>query len=475
MTVIRSFFRNTLCLVSDTRGVTAVVMAVSMATLVGFAGLGVETGLWFSQKREYQTAADAAAISGAFQLANGNSLGANCSSATTTIWGAGCAMALNNGYSSGTNNSITINEGNWNGTTFTANGAPLNAVQAVISERKNSLLSVAYISNVTIRSSAVALVQSGAGHGCVFQLGNFNANSSNNAGISVSGSSGLNLGTNCSVVANATGPDSINVNGGNNNQITAYNLFAAGDVNFTGTPNYTLAAGQIPVSQEQQQQDPYSSSCTGGAAAGCDPLPAPPVPTGSNQNGSLPSKSMNCPASPAPVSLQPGQYTNGMDMSVCTSYTMAAGTYYVSGGDVVIKGSNVTGSNVTVVLTSTNSKSASVQISSNATGSLTEPTSSGTYSGVLFYQYDTSNKVGSINSCSSPANSINANGGISLEGLIYMPSQPLCFQGTPTTIAGHCLQLYSYQISIGGNPTIDDTGCPASTTGSSIKQIVLAQ
>ncbi len=445
-----------------------------MATLVGFAGLGVETGLWFSQKREYQTAADAAAISGAFQLANGASLGTDCSSATTTIWGAGCAMALNNGYSSGTNNSITITDGNWDGTTYTANAAPLNAVQAVISEQKNSLLSVAYKPNVTIRTSAVAILQSGAGHGCVFQIGNFNATNSNNAGISVSGSSGLNLGTNCSVVSNATGPYSINVNGGSNNQITAFDLYAAGDVNFNGSPNYTLAAGQIPVSQEQQQQDPYSSSCTGGAAAGCDPLPAPPVPTGSNQNSSLPSKSMNCPASPTPISLQPGQYTNGMDMSVCTSYTMAAGTYYVSGGDVVIKGSNVTGSNVTVVLTSTKNQSASVQVSSNATGSLTEPTS-GTYSGVLFYQYNASGNTGSVNSCSSPANSINANGGISLEGLIYMPSQPLCFQGTPTTVAGRCLQLYSYQISIGGNPTIDDTGCPASTTGSSIKQIVLAQ
>lgn len=162
-------------------------------------------------------------------------------------------------------------------------------------------------------------------------------------------------------------------------------------------------------------------------------------------------------------------------MSVCTSYTLASGTYYVSGGDVSISGANVVGNNVAIVLTSTNgSGKSSVQISSNATGSLSAPLT-GTFAGIIFDQYNQSGGTGNNSSCQSPANSINANGGLTLDGTIYLPSQPLCFSGTPTTLSGGCLQLYAYQMSISGNPTFDDTGCVSGTTGNNIKTVSLVQ
>src|ERR1700730_8080670 len=62
-------------LVSDTRGVTLALVAAAVSALIGFTGLGVETGLWYAMKRQNQSAADVAALSGALELLAGQSNG----------------------------------------------------------------------------------------------------------------------------------------------------------------------------------------------------------------------------------------------------------------------------------------------------------------------------------------------------------------------------------------------------------------
>jgi Flp pilus assembly protein TadG len=56
---------------SDRKGVAAVVAALALTVLIGVVALGVETGLWYAIKRQDQSAADAAAISGAYEVAAG--------------------------------------------------------------------------------------------------------------------------------------------------------------------------------------------------------------------------------------------------------------------------------------------------------------------------------------------------------------------------------------------------------------------
>src|SRR5467141_609563 len=58
-------------LLHDTRGFTAVFLALTLSVLIGLAGLGVETGLWYAIKRVNQSAADVAALSGALEFAGG--------------------------------------------------------------------------------------------------------------------------------------------------------------------------------------------------------------------------------------------------------------------------------------------------------------------------------------------------------------------------------------------------------------------
>jgi uncharacterized membrane protein len=45
------------------------LVALLLPVLVGLTGLGVETGLWYAIKRQNQTAADEAALSGAMEVA----------------------------------------------------------------------------------------------------------------------------------------------------------------------------------------------------------------------------------------------------------------------------------------------------------------------------------------------------------------------------------------------------------------------
>ena len=56
----------------DRRGLSAVTVAVSMPVLFGVAGLGVDTGLWYAMKRQNQSAADAAALSAAYEVIGGH-------------------------------------------------------------------------------------------------------------------------------------------------------------------------------------------------------------------------------------------------------------------------------------------------------------------------------------------------------------------------------------------------------------------
>src|SRR6516164_1526807 len=76
----------------DERGVSAVVVAISLTAVIGFGALGAETGMWYAVKRQNQSAADAAAISAAYEVLAGNT------DVTTYLTPAATRAASQNGY-----------------------------------------------------------------------------------------------------------------------------------------------------------------------------------------------------------------------------------------------------------------------------------------------------------------------------------------------------------------------------------------
>ena len=52
----------------DARGASAALVAIALPVLIGFGALGAEAGSWYTLKLRSQYAADAAAISAAYEV-----------------------------------------------------------------------------------------------------------------------------------------------------------------------------------------------------------------------------------------------------------------------------------------------------------------------------------------------------------------------------------------------------------------------
>jgi uncharacterized membrane protein len=159
----------------DERGVSAIIVALTLTVLVGFAGLGVETGLWYSIKRQNQSAADAAALSAAYEILAGNTTPENLTAAATRA-------ATQNGYT-----------GNTPVLTYPYSDAIVsNAVGVKLDKPQATLLTGLFLPSVTIETKAVARVFPAA-PGCILTL------SPTGEDVEVSGSSTLSA-PDCSVM-----------------------------------------------------------------------------------------------------------------------------------------------------------------------------------------------------------------------------------------------------------------------------------
>ena len=133
----RSFWTGFL---RDRRGVVGVALAVLLPVLVGFAGIGIEVGLWFAVQRQNQSAADAAAISAALEYAARTESGVPIDPAAATA--AAATTANYNLFSTSPPNTLNVYPcydymvgGSCN--TSGSTGTP-NAVQVVLTQPLNT-------------------------------------------------------------------------------------------------------------------------------------------------------------------------------------------------------------------------------------------------------------------------------------------------------------------------------------------------
>src|SRR3979411_1016025 len=97
-------FRLSVGLLHDRSGTIAVLLALALSAIVGFAGLATEVASWAYTKRAMQGAADAAASSAAAELASSTVAGSSATSTQMTNTGRSVAAAMHfaNGSSSTT-------------------------------------------------------------------------------------------------------------------------------------------------------------------------------------------------------------------------------------------------------------------------------------------------------------------------------------------------------------------------------------
>jgi uncharacterized membrane protein len=130
----------------DRRGFVIVMVALLIPAFIGLTGLGAETGLWYAIKRQNQSAADEAAISGAMEVAA--NVADITAQATTT--------ATRNGFNNNAPNTITVNNPPSSG----PNSNNQDAVEVILSQQQGGLFASLYMPNVTIKTRAVALANS---------------------------------------------------------------------------------------------------------------------------------------------------------------------------------------------------------------------------------------------------------------------------------------------------------------------------
>ncbi|RVD25463.1 hypothetical protein EN738_14000 [Mesorhizobium sp. M4B.F.Ca.ET.017.02.2.1] len=350
---------------SGAGGNVAVIFAFALPVVVGGAGLGVETSLWYYSSLKLQAVADAAAYAGALEKIAGSD--------NPTIVAAATQSATSNDFvAPGT---IEVNTPPLSGPN-TAN----KAVEVIVKHNLDRYFTAIFNSApVPQQARAVARITD-ASKACVLAL----SPSAVQAAL-FSGNTTVNL-TGCSVMSDSVAADAIRTQGSATLKadclITVGGMVLNNPVTTTCSSNLTQA---LPAS------DPFSSLPTPAATNPCR-----------NVNGNKTSQT-----------LQPGTYCSGMDLK--GNVTLQPGVYVVQGGMKINANAVVAGSGVTIFMAGSNT----VSMNGTATVTLSAPTS-GTYSGMLFYGDRTGTAAQST---------FNGTATSLLTGAIYFPKQQVNYLG----------------------------------------------
>ena len=350
----------------DESGQVLVIAALCMTILMGFVAIAVDVGLLLREKRVLQIAADSAAIAGAAELNNGD---------VTT--GAQADASLN-GVTDGVS-----------GATVAVSQPKAGYVQVIASQSQPTFF-MQLFNRSSMTVSALAVAAAVPSPSCVVTLSN--TPPGGNAGVEITGSADLTL-TSCGLEDDATGTG-LHVTGGA--------AMSASSIGLVGTANLHNGAVVTPTPVNNNisaVSDPLSSIATvppaSDYASGCLADP------GYTTNQTI------GPASPSGfVCYSSFSITKGSP-----TITLNPGLYIFNGGQLdIASGSTINGTGVTFYFVN----GASFTFSNGATLNVSAPTS-GTYSGLLFYQAPADTAADSF--VGGSAGNIN--------GIFYLPAAQL--------------------------------------------------
>jgi hypothetical protein len=458
----------------DERGVTVVLVGMAIFALIGFTGLAVETGLWYTIKRQNQSAADVAALSGARELYAWQASGLTAD----TIYPDICALAERDAQ----RNNFTFNSFTCPSTSpgctspssgqMCANNPPVlgthqnnDSVEVILAQQQNTFFAGLFLPNVTIDTRAVASILT-ANEACVLALG------TSGTDITEQGNPTICLGTissgggcgapgTCSVAAasNSTNPPAVSLG--------SSSLIASAVV----TPGGCSGCGSVPV-VNARVSDPYVTTLTHTfLTTGMPTLPTSRAcVVGGNPYNGMGSCVISGGLSlqnQGTINLSANTQIGGLDIKG-TIVNLAPGTYWIT-GDLTLEPGQATlecttctpgGAGVTIILTANpNGGTVGTLNLHNGTLQLNAP-SSGTFAGLAIIQ--DSNGLPSDMVLPSPDTvSGQGNPTETLNGLVYLPNATMDFYGTPSG-GNTCLVLVVNTLTFHGNPTLTSTGCASS-------------
>lgn len=351
------------------RGAVLPLVAICLAVLMGFAGMAVDVGYLEYRQNTQQNAADAAAVGAAQQL--GYSGCPNATRAQSTAAGDSAA----NGFANAGNITVTADNPPKSGPYAGNDCAVMVTVNNSHTQTFFSRL-FGWGNGMPETTSAVAVANS-SGSGCIYLLDPHGTPDFHGAKISAPG---------CSMLING----SPTFDGGN---IDLSSIGYAGSVTSNGTK--FVEATPAPM------------------LAVADPCPEI---AGCNYLANNPPSTSSCgPASGAGTSISPGCYT-----SLSGSLTLNPGLYVLTGSNS-FNGATITGSGVTLYVTSTGT-GLDLHGSKVNLSACTTVCTGGAVANVLYYQ---------VPSNTSALNIAGPSG--SYSGLIYAPGANVTYDGNAGT------------------------------------------
>lgn len=377
------------------------LLAFGIVTMLGIAALSVDVGLWRTQQRLEQSAADAAAVAGAIRLYYPVTAG---TPAPIEVKTAAQAAASDNGYTddNGVGTTIvSVNEPPANNTPPNVGATPYasgSAVEVVVSKKQPTYFAAIFGRTTQMVSArAVAARNVDPGSNCLTQI-------SPSSGLAFT--SGNVDAINCAIGLDGTAK----VPGG----ISATSITYHGSPPVGPTTNNGVSI--TPIYSATSIADPCPK------ISGCAYLANAPIPSSS---GATDVSNLSTISAPPP----PGYAV----ITKCCAKTVnfQPGIYYIYGG---ISGA-ITGTGVTLV-----NVDGAMTIAANASVNVSAPASfaASPTAGVVFYQPPTN------------ANPIAAKGSSTWLGLFYAPSATVTSNGKGDTFSEIVLGGYGLK----GNKTL---------------------
>ena len=443
----------------DRSGATAIVIGLALTGMLGFAGLGTEAAMWYFTKRDMQSAADAAAVTAAANLAGTLQRGGSPISSQFTTDAQ--SVTAKYGFLDGTNGTTVSVEYPPNSGTYSGNS---NYVAVSISQPQQALLSALFLSSgPTISARAVAKGNSqSSDSGCVYAL----SKQSDSIDVSASGSVAMNF-SGCALYDNSPASGALTLSGSATIQASA--AYISGGISGSGlTTTDGTYTGVNPVA------DPYANvaqptcstpspscliTCNGWTANGNNDLHL----TNSNPSVTLrPSTAGGTCAIPQNIKMD----SSGTTLNFCPGvYVFNGGSLLdnAGGGGATINApptatttppmsstlcpGDTTGGVTLVFANGTNGFPGSIQINAQATINVTAPTSGAT-AGIAIFQARSTCPTNGSQACPGL---LEGGATQNITGAIYFPNNPVSYAGGSSTGgAAQCTQLVANTITFTG-------------------------
>ena len=417
--------------ISSEGGAVLPIAALVFPILMGFAGLGVDASAWMLKKRNLQTAADAAALAGAWEVAFGEDEAAVDTAAERE--------ATYNGYDP--------TQGGVLEATILTDDDGVQSVQVDIDQNAKVYFSSIFLDeDVTVATTATARITTTEGPFCLLSL-----DPDEGGAITTSGSVTIDA-PGCGMAVNSGADDALALNGAV--VITVGDVRTVGGVEVDGGAaefNYaSLKTNGYPV------QDPYEDM-------------AIPDFEGCSENDMRHAQDAN-----NGDTLSPGVYCGGISVQAGADITLSPGTYILDGGGFSANGGSITGEGVTIILTNSGGSAygsyGNIEIRGNATVYLEAPPEGEEFEGVVIFQDR------DAPAAANEVNTVTGDSQIQIEGVVYTPSREFNFGGNGTGVSEQsevCSKIIAKTIILHGNPFIGNNCDGRGTQDIGISNVVL--